>query len=68
MKTFVYKLRPTPAQAAILTETVETCRHLYNHALSERKTAYQERGVSIGFAGQSASLPSLKTSILPLRS
>ncbi len=60
MKTFVYKLRPTPAQAAILTETVETCRHLYNHALSERKTAYQERGESIGFARQSASLPSLK--------
>jgi len=60
LKTFVYKLRPTPAQAAILTETVETCRHLYNHALSERKTAYQERGESIGFARQSASLPSLK--------
>jgi putative transposase len=60
LKTFVYKLRPTPAQAAILTETVETCRHLYNHALHERKTAYQERGESIGFARQSASLPALK--------
>jgi putative transposase len=60
LKTFSIKLRPTPAQAAILTETVETCRHLYNHALSERKTAYHERGVSIGFARQSASLPALK--------
>ncbi|MCG8350456.1 MAG: transposase [Chloroflexales bacterium] len=60
MKTFVYKLRPTPAQAAILTETAETCRHLYNHALIERKTAYQERGESIGFARQCASLPALK--------
>ncbi len=60
MKTFVYKLRPTPAQAAWLAETLETCRQLYNHALSERKTAYHERGESIGFARQCASLPMLK--------
>lgn len=44
----------------LLTETVETCRRLYNHALGERKAAYQERGESIGFARQSAGLPSLK--------
>jgi putative transposase len=60
LKTFAYKLRPTPAQAVLLTETLETCRHLYNHALGERKAAYQERGESIGFARQSASLPALK--------
>ena len=60
MKTFVYKLRPTSAQARLLAETVETCRHLYNHALAERKTGRQERGLSIGFARQSASLPILK--------
>ncbi|GIV87638.1 MAG: transposase [Chloroflexus sp.] len=60
MKTFVSKLRPTPAQGACLSETVETCRQRYNHALSERKTAYRERGESIGFARQCASLPMLK--------
>jgi putative transposase len=60
LKTFVYKLRLTSAQAACLAETVETCRHLYNHARSLRKTAYEERGLSIGFARQSASLPALK--------
>jgi putative transposase len=60
LKTFVYKLRPTPAQVVLLTETLETCRKLYNHALGERKPAYQQRGKSIGFAGQSASLPALK--------
>ncbi|GIV87821.1 MAG: transposase [Chloroflexus sp.] len=60
MKTFVSKLRPTPAQAACLSETVETCRQRYNYALSERKTAYRERGESIGFARQCASLPMLK--------
>jgi putative transposase len=60
LKTFVYKLRLTPEQAALLTETVETCRYLYNHALGERKAAYGERGESIGFVRQSASLPALK--------
>jgi putative transposase len=60
LRTFVYKLRPTPAQAAYLSETVEMCRHLYNHALAERKTAWEERGESIGFARQCASLPALK--------
>jgi putative transposase len=60
LKTFVYKLRPTFAQAALLTEMLETCRHLYNRALGERKTAYQERGESISFVRQSASLPTLK--------
>jgi putative transposase len=60
LKTFVYKLRLTSAQAVCLSETVETCRHLYNHALAERKAAYQERGEAIGFARQCASLPALK--------
>jgi len=59
LKTFIYKLRPTPAQAMLLTQTVETCRHLYNHALKERKTVWEQRGEAIGFARQSASLPTL---------
>ncbi|GIV90726.1 MAG: transposase [Chloroflexus sp.] len=63
MKTFVSKLRPTPAQGVCLSETAETCRQLYNHALSERKTAYRERGESIGFARQCASLPMLKREV-----
>jgi putative transposase len=67
LKTFVYKLRPTPAQVAILTETVETCRHLYNHALGERKAAYEQRGETIGFARQSANLPALKDASPDLR-
>lgn len=43
-----------------MTETVETCRHLYNHTLAERKTAWEARGESLGFARQCASLPALK--------
>jgi hypothetical protein len=36
------QLRPSPAQAALFDETLETCRRLYNHALAERKTASTE--------------------------
>jgi putative transposase len=60
MKTLVYKLRPSPAQAALLDETLETCRRLYNHALAERKAAYSERGETLAFARQCATLPQLK--------
>src|SRR5206468_10792553 len=59
-KAFVYKLRPTPEQEAKLSETLETCRHLYNHALTERKEAWEQEQRSVGFAAQSASLPTLK--------
>jgi putative transposase len=60
MQTFVYKLRPSPAHAALFAETLETCRRLYNHALAERKLAYAERGETLSFACQCASLPQLK--------
>jgi putative transposase len=60
MKTFVYKLRPSPPQEAIFAETLHTCRRLYNHALHERKTLYTERDETLAFAHQCATLPHLK--------
>lgn len=60
MKTLVYKLRPSLAQAALFAETLETCRRLYNHALAERKTASTEQGETRAFAHQCATLPQLK--------
>jgi putative transposase len=67
MRTYVYKMRPTNAQVAVLIDTLETCRRLYNHALAERKIAWEEHGETIGFARQCASLPVLKrdSSYLP---
>src|SRR5438094_659630 len=59
-KTFVYKLRPTRPQATKLEETLSTCRHLYNRALTERKEAWGQEQRSVGFAAQSALLPRLK--------
>lgn len=59
-KAFVYKLRATKAQKAVLSETLETCRRLYNDAVAERKEAWDERQESIGFGRQCAALPAKK--------
>ncbi|HLV78759.1 MAG TPA: helix-turn-helix domain-containing protein [Chthonomonadaceae bacterium] len=53
-RTCDYKLRPTPAQEAILLETLETCRHLYNRALAERRDAWKMEQRSVCFAEQCA--------------
>ncbi len=48
LKAFVYRLYPSKAQAQKLEATRETCRRWYNDLLAERKTAYEERGETIG--------------------
>ena len=45
---FRYRLYPSRTQAKLLDATLETCRFWYNDCLAERKTAYQERGETIG--------------------
>jgi putative transposase len=47
-KAFRYRLYPSRPQARLLDATLETCRFFYNDCLAERKTAYEERGESIG--------------------
>lgn len=47
-KAFLYRLYPSRSQTRLLEATLETCRRLYNDCLAERKTAYQERGETIG--------------------
>lgn len=47
-KAFLYRLYPSRSQARLLDTTLETCRFFYNDCLAERKTAYQERGETIG--------------------
>ena len=47
-KTFQYRLYPSKTQARNLDAMRETCRRWYNELLSERKTAYDERGETIG--------------------
>ena len=59
-KTFKYRLRPTAKQATQLAFHLEECRMLYNHLLMDRIQAYTDRGQSLTFYGQKATLPMLK--------
>ncbi len=43
-KTYRYRLYPNKAQKQALAKTLDTCRHLYNDSLAERKQTYEETG------------------------
>jgi putative transposase len=60
-KAFKYRLYPTDKQEQALAEMVDTHRHLYNRALAERKTAWEERGASVSYGQQSAHLKDERT-------
>ena len=59
-KTFKFKLRPTPEQAAQLDTTLRLCRELYNAALQERRDAWKMCGVSVNCYQQKAQLPEIR--------
>lgn len=44
LKTFKYRLYPTPAQEHQLLQVLNVCRHWYNMCLAERKYAYELEG------------------------
>lgn len=46
-KSFVYRLYPTASQEKQMESVRDTCRHFYNDCLEERKTAWEEAGVSV---------------------
>lgn len=55
VKTFKYRLYPTRKQTKAIDETLETHRRIYNSALNERKTTWEESQKSVSCFGQSAS-------------
>ena len=55
MKSFDYRLYPTPGQAQELAATLETHRRLYNAALADRKDAYKLTGKSPNYYDQAKS-------------
>lgn len=59
-KTFKYKLRPTPEQAAQLAGVLRICRELYNAALQERKEAWGKQRISVNYYQQKAQLPEIR--------
>lgn len=53
-RSYRYRLYPNREQAAALSEMLETHRRLYNVALEERKTAWEEQQRSVRYGEQSA--------------
>jgi transposase len=51
-KTYKYRLYPTPEQEQALDSVLWRCRTLYNIALEERKTAWEQCGVSLNYYDQ----------------
>jgi len=61
MKTaYKFRVYPNRQQDAILDWTLDTCRHLYNNALADKKTAYGNGGISRSYEDQAAILPAEK--------
>ncbi len=57
MKTaYKFRMYPNRQQEAMLDLTLETCRHLYNLALADRKNAYETEGISQTYENQAAML------------
>ena len=57
MKTaYKFRIYPNKQQDSMLDLTLETCRHLYNLALADRKNAYEVEGISRTYENQAAML------------
>ncbi|MFB9992700.1 RNA-guided endonuclease InsQ/TnpB family protein [Deinococcus oregonensis] len=63
MKAFRYRLRPTKAQEAALTEQLRLCRNLYNCALEERIGAYRKAKKTITGYDQMKYLTEIKAAL-----
>jgi putative transposase len=48
VKTYRYKLRPTPSQQRALGQWLGACRYVYNLSLSYKKTLWEQNKVSVG--------------------
>jgi putative transposase len=53
---YKFRIYPTKQQEAHLDLTLETCRHLYNLALADRKNAYEQEGISRSYEDLAAML------------
>lgn len=59
-KAYKYEMRPTKNQEVKLNQTVNTCRHLYNDVLGERKDGWEKGGWNIQYNDQQNYLPKLR--------
>ena len=59
-KAYRYELKPTKNQEVKLNRTLNTCRHLYNDSLAERKDGYENGGWNVKYNDQQNYLPTLR--------
>jgi putative transposase len=59
-KTYKYQLQPTAEQERAMTCVLRRCRERYTAGLPARRAAWQQCGVSLTAASQSAHLPAIK--------
>ena len=57
---YKFRIYPTNQQIAVLGVTLETCRHLWNDALEDRRSIYKATGKSVTYYDQQAILPLVK--------
>jgi len=57
---YKYRMYPNREQEAQLEQTLDTCRHLYNTALADRKNAYELEGISRSYEDQARMLTAEK--------
>ena len=55
-KAFKFRAYPIREQMAAMAELLDTHRHLYNHALAERKEAWEQEQRGVSYGDQSATL------------
>src|SRR3972149_6950231 len=54
LRTYKYRLYPTPRQKAVLADILAVGCELYNHALAYRRKKWRESRKSVGYAEQAA--------------
>ena len=59
-KAYRYELKPTKNQEVKLNRILNTCRHLYNDSLAERKDGYENGGWNVKYNDQQNYLPTLR--------
>ena len=60
IRTYKFRIYPNESQKEKLESTLGTCRHLYNTALEQRKTAYKRCQVSLNYYDQAKELKYLE--------
>src|SRR5262247_62306 len=60
MKSYKFRLKPSPRIVRIFEQWLDVCRELYNAGLQERRDAWKINQISINYHAQAVQLPPIK--------